>query len=286
MKRVSLIVTGLFVAANVVLAVPAEAAVPDTPANRVIPCGNGKAARVWQELNWGHPALDEEPFLERLAAENPCTKWLEISWGESAFGEGDNDFSSVFLAPGKKFNWSASQIKRYGADTPAGGPGYTELVGSKQVCAPKSYAFAKRVYRYNDLRPVGDCPGWDPTTSHSDSLPCDPGKDDGREVDATWKLDGKKIIKIAGASECSEPPAETAAVWWRYTGGTAALVFWPGYSTDLWKAELAELPTNTVDGKLHFLTNFDDDDYNLVWTGFGDKVGCWSGSGGCEWRAG
>ena len=66
-----------------------------------------------------------------------------------------------------------------------------------------------------------DCPGWDPTASHSASLSCDPAAADGREVDATWKLDGKKIIKIAGDSDCSEPPAETAAVWWRYQGGTA-----------------------------------------------------------------
>jgi hypothetical protein len=66
--------------------------------------------------------------------------------------------------------------------------------------------------------------------------------------------------------------------------GTAALWISPGDSTDLWKAELAELPTDTIDGKLHFMTNPDDDDYTFVWVGFGDRVGCWSGSGGCEWR--
>src|SRR5688572_18119073 len=98
LKRVSLIVAGLLVATNAVLAVPAEAAVPDSPPSRVVPCGNGQAARVWQELDWGHPALDEEAVHQRLAGENPCTKWLEISWGESPFGEGAPDFSSVFLA--------------------------------------------------------------------------------------------------------------------------------------------------------------------------------------------
>jgi hypothetical protein len=50
------------------------------------------------------------------------------------------------------------------------------------------------------------------------------------------------------------------------------------------KSYLAELPTNTVEGKLHFLVGFDDDDYTFTWVGGGDRTSCWSGSGGCEWR--
>jgi hypothetical protein len=283
-KKFIPILAGIVIAANVFLAGPAEAALPVTEPTRVIHCGT-KAALVWQETRHVDRVVDGELYEElaftTLAAVNPCREWLEISWGGDP-NRPKPEFSSLFLAPGKKFNWDEWQISKYRADTPVWYTGYTELVSPKQVCAPKSYNFAKKVYKYNDVRSVGDCKGVDPKLSHTVTASCM----DDEQATLTWKMDGKRITKIAVENECdTEDLPMYTAVWWRYKYGTAAIFTGGKKSTDLWKAELDGLPLDTIDGKVHFMTDTDDDDaFTYTWYGNGDFVGCWAGDGGCPWR--
>lgn len=73
---------------------------------------------------------------------------------------------------------------------------------------PEVVRLRQALYQYNDLRSVGDCAGQDPKASTSLTLPCDEG--DWRDVDVTWRVDSKKILKIAGDSECAQGRAITA----------------------------------------------------------------------------
>ncbi|MGH9012291.1 MAG: hypothetical protein ACRDYF_20970 [Acidimicrobiia bacterium] len=77
------------------------------------PIGKG-SAKVWV-------------LPKQLAATNPCTYWIRISWGWDP--SNPNKQYELFLAPGKKFNWDKAH----------------------------AYGFAKRVYAYNDLRSVPKC---------------------------------------------------------------------------------------------------------------------------------
>jgi len=129
---------------------PAKAAMPPVKPTEAVPCydddrpiGKG-SAKVWVLHN-------------QLAATNPCTYWVTFSWNFDPANPAREDV--LFLAPGKKFNWDKAHAP-HGFSFPSAdewsGAG---LLKGKYVCRYPffTYGFAKRVYAYNDVRPVPKC---------------------------------------------------------------------------------------------------------------------------------
>ncbi len=85
------LLAGAFVvlAAPALLITPAGAAVPKSKATGTLACGP-KTARVWVSF-------------KRLAAENPCGRWLVILLSNGS--ESDSDSTIVNVAPGAQFHW-------------------------------------------------------------------------------------------------------------------------------------------------------------------------------------
>jgi hypothetical protein len=81
------------------LAAPAGAAVPkkERP-KRTVDCndGSGKTARVWYTVKSRHT-------MTRLAADNPCDKWLGIVWNRPGAGS-ENGSSILLVAPRTHFH--------------------------------------------------------------------------------------------------------------------------------------------------------------------------------------
>jgi hypothetical protein len=129
-----------------------------------------------------------------------------------------------------------------------------------------------------------------PDQSRYDWVQCP--EDNGR-AELIYKMDGKKIIKLAIRS-CRYYPWSIA--WWQVAGGKKVAVWVePDGSTDLWKDELNPLPTKTTDGKVHLVSSdgYDRDDmenddrpFHYDATAAGNWVGCWEGAlQGCTGRS-
>jgi hypothetical protein len=294
---------------------PASAALPQTPPSQTVRCANGKTARVWEDRVWdayqadGSPDYESGSTITRLAGQNLCkSEWVEMSWSNGS--ESNASASFLWLAPGAKFNWDQAQFQRWGYPGDDFGP-FVGLTEAKYVCRNQSgdpyrtdnsdgelgfasYGWTGRVYGYSDVRSVPECGSKQKDQQHSQTkdLRCSPDQEHWWPyARLTWKMDGKKIIKIAVQNYCSESQGP-AIVWWRYKGGTAAVWVYPGdypngYA-DLWKSELKELPTKTTDGQVHFTNDRavqDDDIYTYVWTASGDSLVCWVPDE-CDWRKG
>jgi hypothetical protein len=127
---------------------PARAAMPPVAPSLKIGCydddrpiGKG-SAKIWV-------------FPDQLAVTNPCTYWVKFTWGWDPSDPYRQH--EIFVAPGKKFNWDAAHALG-GLKFPLEHWDATLLKG-KYVCRYPfyTYAYAKRVYAYNDARPVPKC---------------------------------------------------------------------------------------------------------------------------------
>jgi len=142
------LVLSMVVVLLTVVAPPAKAAMPPVVPSMEIPCydddepiGKG-SAKVWV-------------FPEQVAVTNPCHYWINFTWGWQPTDPHRQHV--LFVAPGKKFNWDAAHA-RGGLRFPLEDWDATLLKG-KYVCRYPfyTYAYAKRVYAYNDARSVPKC---------------------------------------------------------------------------------------------------------------------------------
>jgi hypothetical protein len=135
---------------------------PAGPPDRVLPCGDGKAADVWFERT----SDDEDSEHLTLGGANRCKQWVLVHWQNPS--ETNRHESYLYLAPGKQFNWDRMHIVANGAGSDSGGGWGAQLVAADGVCLYVSdpddpedgfwqYAYTGRVYSWKDVKPVKDC---------------------------------------------------------------------------------------------------------------------------------
>jgi hypothetical protein len=244
------IVTLILLAMTALTAPRAGAALPKTAPSQTLRCANGKTAKVWTE--YGAPYRR----LSLLAAENPCKdRWLAMDWpGES---ESDPYGDTIFLAPGKRFNWDEPHLSEWGMWEYEYEDAGASLVLPKDACVSNyeteesgltSFS-GSLVYGYNDVRDAPEC-GQPPSKYGASRYASAQCPYDDNTASLTWKMDGKKVIKLEMRNDCS---GGWAIAWWRLKNGrTQAVWIEPGVSADLWKSELDPIFTDTADGKVHF----------------------------------
>lgn len=274
-------------------AAPAEAALPTSPPSETLACANGKTAKAW--MNYGA----EYGLLSMLAVDNPCKgQWVELAW--PGWSVSDPYGQWIYVAPGKRFNWDGPRLREWRATGEAGEFTGARLVAPGAACV-RNYEAAngwssfngKLVYSYDDVRAAPECGEPKPkyTAVRYKTIRC---PSDQHTAELAWKVEGKKLVKLAADNSCS---GRWAVAWWRLENGrTVGIWIEPGVPTDLWKAELDGLPTKTKDGNVSFALAQDlgaDPGYAGVkdakkrpfyYNGFasGDVVSCTAGQAKCK----
>jgi len=240
--------------ALVALGTPARAALPASPPSETHGCANGRTAKAWITFS-------EEQGVTLFAADNPCQgQWLEFAFPGLSASDPYGLF--VFVAPGQRINWQGRTLGERGLtywweEEYAG----TDLVAPKSTCVSNyegpngmSGYSGLLIFSDKDVRNAPECgqpvPKYQADRYMRTSCPSDSS---GSIALGSWKTDGKKLIKLEIDNGCS---GNWAIAWWQLANGRKVAVWVEphGYA-DLWKSELAPLPTNMKDGRVYLGTD-------------------------------
>jgi hypothetical protein len=256
-------------AAGVVIAPPAEAKVPSRTPETTVKCKNGKKAKIWWQGTKQVEVVNSDGDtttswdLSQFAVDNRCTQWLYFDIRHSAESESDC-CHGVQVAPGANFTKTAKDqppadlVGGYGTKPfsvretekecwdPNGDHNQIRWDAAKNGKVTRVETCPRR-YPESDSRIIVCPESWNPTYNRYDE-----------RAEGVWKLDDKKIIKLAARNYC-----EGEMLYWWKTSDGRRISLWVDeanpYSSatmnifDLWKDELDPLPRKTKDGVIHFI---------------------------------
>lgn len=239
---------------------PAQAKVPSRTPERTIKCQNGKKAKFWWK---GTTTVDDRGEdgvftrwdLTEFAIDNDCKGWLLITTVNEPLSESD---CCVYLqvAPGANFtkkgtgDLEAALFEGFGDHAP-----FSVHEGSKQCADPDGdhHEFSYNLAKDGKITLTEDCIRKYPESVSKQQV-CpesyDPVQNRFTKYSrGTWKVDSKKILKLAVTNRCDSEPH----FWWRTKDGKRVALWVDRQTTfDLWKAELEPLPVKTGDGAVYF----------------------------------
>lgn len=244
-------------AAGVVLAPPAEAKVPSRSPEHTIKCKNGKKAKIWWQGKKHVSIIDDSEWtywtVTQFAIDNKCEKWLNFGIRDTAESESDC-CHGVQVAPGANFtktNKDAPSADTLWSDY--GEPGWGSE-SAKECVHPDGGHNQMRwdVAKNGKVTTTEDCVRKYPE-SESERMFCpeswDPVRGYTKRAFGTWKVDDKRILKLAVNNFCQR---DVTFTWQTKDGKRIALWIDEQQHFDLWKAELEPLPVKTKDGKVYF----------------------------------
>jgi hypothetical protein len=289
-RRLSVLTLSLALAGS---AAPARAAaVPKAKPTSTHRCADGTTARAWVNFVVDPDELGD---LTRIAVDNPCKKqWVSVRFPGTSVSDPYGSF--VFVAPRQKINWEGRVLAEwFGWGWKQVEFGGTGLVEPKQACVKNfetdigSSSYQGLVALSDkDIRNAPEC---------GDPVPKLPASRSARALclgnsgpygpasRLSWKVDGKRLVKLEVANDCS---ANWTIVWWELDNGRKVAVWVePGDSTDLWMSELDGLPTKMEHTRVHLgfdrTLGVDADDFGgsnpkkrpfyYNFTASGDRVG-------------
>lgn len=258
-RRVILATTVL--AMGFVVVPPTQAKTPSRSPESTVKCANGKKAKVWWKgTKHVETVGDEGDFtyweLTEWAVDNKCKNWLQFTVTTEPLSE--SDCCLYFqVAPGASFTKTAKDYplddisRAYGQDRPFG---VTEEAKKCQNPNGDHHEVTRDFDKKGNVTPTEDCPRKYPE-SDSRSIGCPESFDRSRgdytkRASGVWKVDSKKIIKLAANNQC-----EFEMIFWWKTKDGKRISLWVDEksSFDFWKAELDPLPVKTKDGAVHYI---------------------------------
>ena len=286
LMAVAVLATGIFVAA------PAEAKVPSRTPEITVKCANGKKGKVWwqgtkqvETVGDGDQVVHWD--LNQLAVDNQCKQWLYFDVRTNAESE-SNCCHGVQVAPGANFTKTGTATGIFSGyeEGPSRRAPFSVTERAKDCVNPDGdenqirWDVAKdgkvtttknceRQYPEDQSRSIFCPESWNAARHEFD-----------RQVTGTWKVDDRKILKLAVDNPCTFQ----VLFWWKTVDGKRISLWVDETSSfDLWKEELVPLPLKTKDGIVSFIdgprmspTTMDLHNYDENWRVFNGTPYLWS----------